>query len=140
MKKILSWFFLLLVIFVSFSFSDTIFANCSIEWDDFSISWFLNDCKPSRVVWWWDNYTIDRKSWFWSLIQRWITNISFLLWVLAVGSMVYSALLMQLSWGEDEKITKAKSIFKWTVIWFLLLISVNAILYLVVTLSYELAS
>ena len=140
-KKIL----LLITLFLSFFIVWNIWVSatdCSLEdVDDFNVWKFLDDCKPSKVVWnsTWTGYEIDRDSSFWGMIAWWIQNISFILWIFAVWAIVYSWFLLQISFWEDEKIKKAKDIFKWSLIWFIGLISINAIIYLVITIIYELA-
>lgn len=137
MKKI----FLLLLLIFSFFLSNDVFGGLC-KYDDTttsSISSFLNDCKPESVVW---RNTTDMKieSWFKTKINAWVKNISLILWFLAVGSLVYAGLIMQLSAGEDEKIKKAKNIIKWTLLWFLLLISASGIIYLVINVFFWLAT
>lgn len=105
------------------------------EWSD--LSSFLDGCKPSTVVWASD---MKVEGWFKEKINQWIKNISLILWVLAVWSLVYAWLLMQLSAWEDEKIKKGKNLIKWTLIWFLLLISASGIIYLVVNVFFWLWS
>jgi hypothetical protein len=97
------------------------------EWA--SLSSFLNWCKPKTVVWWW---TMTIEWWFKDKINDWIQYIALILWVWAVWALVYAAILLQLSGGEDEQIKKAKNIVKWTIIWFLLLVSASWIIYIVI--------
>lgn len=106
------------------------------EWNG-SLSDFLNGCKPSTVV---GASDMKVEGWFKTTINKWVKNISLVLWVLAVWSLVYAWLLMQLSAWEDEKIKKAKNLIKWTLIWFLLLISASGIIYLVVNVFFGLWS
>lgn len=98
-----------------------------------SISSFLDDCKPKTVVWWSD---MKVEWWFKTKLNNWITNISIVLWVMAVGALIYAALLFQFAMWEDEKIKKAKDIVKWTLIWFLLLISASWIIYTVINVMF----
>lgn len=105
------------------------------EWSD--LSSFLNGCKPSTVV---GASDMKVEGWFKAKINKWVKNISLVLWVLAVWSLVYAWLLMQLSAWEDEKIKKAKNLIKRTLIWFLLLISASGIIYLVVNVFFGLWS
>lgn len=103
------------------------------EWA--SLSSFLNWCKPNTVVWWSD-MKVER--WFKDKINKWIKNISLVLWVLAVWALVYAWLIMQFSGWEDEKIKKGKNIIKWTLIWFILLISASGIVYIVINVMFGL--
>lgn len=99
------------------------------------LSSFLNWCKPKTLVGsTWEQMTIEW--WFRNIINEWIVNISLVLWVLAVWSLVYAAMLMQFSWWEDELIKKSKNIIKWTIIGFILLISASGIVYVVVNVMF----
>lgn len=69
----------------------------------------------------------------------WTNNIATLLGLLAVGAIVYGGLLMTLAGGEDEKIKKWKDVVKWSLIWFLALISAWWIIRLVVEFIFEVA-
>ncbi len=137
-KKILLFFILTFTLFIG----NNVFAEC--KYDDkntTSISSFLNDCKPTSVVWGtWSTANMKIENWFKKKINTWVKNISLILWFLAVGSLVYAGLIMQLSAGEDEKIKKAKNIIKWTLLWFLLLISASGIIYLVINVFFWLAT
>lgn len=94
---------------------------------------FLNDCKPETVVWWTD-MKIDGG--FKAKINQWIANIALVLWIGAVGALVYASLLLQLANGEDEKIKKSKDIIKWTMIGFIMLISASGIIYIVINVMF----
>ncbi len=99
------------------------------------LSWFLDGCKPKTVVWG-TNMRVD--GWFKSKINQWIANISLVLWIAAVWALVYAALLLQFANGEDEKIKKAKDIIKWTMIWFILLISASGFIYVAINVMFGL--
>lgn len=101
------------------------------EWT--SLSSFLNWCKPKTVVWWSD---MSIEWGFKSKINKWIKNISLILWIWAVWALVYAAILLQLSGWEDEQIKKAKNIVKRTIIGFLLLISASWIIYIVINVMF----
>jgi hypothetical protein len=103
------------------------------EW--VSLSSFLNGCKPKSLVWWSD---MKVELWFKKKVNNWIKNISLVLWIIAIWALVYSWLLMQFSGWEDEKIKKWKNIFKWTIIWFFLLISSSWIIYVVINVIFGL--
>lgn len=105
------------------------------EWS--SLSSFLESCKPRTVVWA-NNMSVE--DWFKAKLNSWIKNISLILWILAVWSLVYAWLLMQFSAGEDEVIKKSKNIIKWTIIWFVLLISASGIIYVVINVMFGLWS
>lgn len=97
------------------------------------LSDFLNNCKPKSVVW---NSDMTIEGGFKEILNRWIGNIALILWVMAVGALVYAALLFQFANGEDEKIKKAKDIVKWTIIGFILLISASGIIYIVINVMF----
>lgn len=143
MKKII----LVFVLIISFFIWNNIFAECEYtEWK--SLSSFLDDCAPQKVVLtkknkydeWnmiiYDNLKIEE--WFKDIINSWIKNISLILWILAVWALVYAGLLMQLSIWEEEKIKKAKDIIKWTILWFLALITASWIIYIVINFMFGL--
>lgn len=132
MKKILIIFF----IFFSFFFSSSYtWANCTYREGD-SVWSFLEKCAPDWVVTQKD-MTIEK--WAKDLVNKWIGNIATILWVLAVWSLIYAAILFQFANGEDEKINKAKGVVKWTMIGFLLLISASGIIYVVINMIFGLA-
>lgn len=72
-----------------------------------------------------------------SLIKGYINNLWWILWVIAILMIVYSGFLMTLSWGDDEKIKKWKDLLKWTVIWFIALVSAGGIISLLITTIFE---
>ncbi len=141
MKKILLFFVLSLLFF---SIDNYVFAVCDFDTDNYS-SWTfkqaLDGCLNTTTLVGaneWSN-AIDGSGGFWDKIQVWIDNISIYLWIFAVWSIVYWALMFTLSAWEDEKITKAKNIIKWWIFWFVLLISVSAIVNLIVKIMYSLS-
>lgn len=113
--------------------------NCTYDADNWNIKvWSaLDDCLAWSALVDWSNVTVN-KGWFADKVINWVDNISIYLWVIAVGSIVYWALIMTLSAWEDEKITKAKNIIKWWIVWFIWLISAAAIINLVVSIMYSL--
>lgn len=120
-------------------------SNSSTSWwctynidGDVNLWSFLTACKPKKVAWWSGEFSVS--GWFKTTINNWIKNISLLLWIVAVWALVYAWMLFQFSAWEDDKIKKAKDIFKWTTIWFLLLISASWMIYVVINLVYWLAS
>jgi hypothetical protein len=86
---------------------------------------------------WWDLII----SWgFAEVIKKWTKNISIYLWTFAVFWIVYWWFSLTISAWEDEKVTKAKNILKWAIIWFLLIITTSLIINLIVNLMYSLWS
>jgi hypothetical protein len=69
-------------------------------------------------------------------INKWTNNIALFLGLLAIGSVIYGWLMMTLSAWEDEKITKAKDIVKWSLLGLLGVILATTIVTLVIKLIY----
>lgn len=131
--KILFVFVLLI-----FSFSSVLAVNCKYsDWQD--VSSFLNNCKPSALVWKTWNFSID---WTWSnfksTINWWIKNITLILSILAVLAYVVTWMQLQFSGWQDEAITKAKNSVIWISVWFIAMISVSGLIYIVVNVMYSL--
>ena len=138
MKKILIILLSFIILFFSFTNSFTNSTNCNpdLNWD-FNIWEQLNNClKDTKLVNWKDSEI--SKWWFWGIITNWTNNIALYLWILSVFSIVYWALIMTISGWEDEKITKAKDIIKWWLIWFIWIISASAVINLLVKIIYSL--
>lgn len=74
--------------------------------------------------------------WFKTTIYNWVKNISTILFLISIFAIVYGWLMMTLSAWEDEKIKKAKDIIKWSMLWFLALISAWAIITIVINLIF----
>jgi len=130
----------ILLIFSIFFGTQIIYACKYTEWGDL---WsMLNGCKPKTLVWWSNDLTLDsssQQSWLKTLILKWITNITVIILILAVASLVYAWLLFQLRNWEDEKVNKAKNLVKWVLIWTLLMVSASWIIALIITVIYWLA-
>lgn len=112
-------------------------TNCTFDWE-WDIWDALDWCLQGTGLVSWNNVTVDWTGWFADKISNWVNNISIYLWIIAVWSIVYWSLILTLSAWEDEKITKAKNIIKWWILWFLWLISTAAIINLVVNIMYSL--
>jgi hypothetical protein len=74
---------------------------------------------------------------FAEIIDSWTNNIALYLWVFAVFWIVYWWFNMAISQWEDEKITKAKNIIKWSIIWFVLVLTARLIIYLIIEIMYS---
>jgi len=109
---------LILCVFVSFFFVSDIVSAAGCNYDGTGDIWAaLDGCvSGSDFVKEWD-YTVEGG--FKNLVNKWIRAIAGVLGLFAVGAIVYGALLMTLSAGEDEKIKKWKDIVKWSIIGFL---------------------
>lgn len=97
----------------------------------------LDECLNWTALVNWKNVELGNAS-FATQIKDWVNNISLYLWVFAVFSIVFWWLMLTISAWEDEKVTKAKNIIKWWIVWFLALISISAIINLVVKIMYSL--
>lgn len=132
MKKILLssllWAFLC-VIYIS-GWLQVIYASCSwSEW--WSVGWQFDNCLSwTQLV----NSRGDMSlTWgFKTQVTKWTTNVATLLWLLAIGAIVYGWLLMTLSAWEEEKVKKWKDIVKWSLLWFLALILAWALVRIVI--------
>lgn len=131
MKKI---FIVLSVFIISLFFVniDNSFA-CSWNWDlkssvDWCFSW-------SDLIQSWD-LKVDGSD-FKGKINDWTKRIAFYLWLWAVISIVFSWFTLVTSSWDDEKINKAKDIFKWSIFWFLGIIFASLIILLVINLFYS---
>ena len=137
MKKFFSSSVLVLIVSIIFIpiFSLTLYATCGwSEW--WSVAWQFDNC-----LWWtqlvdsaWD---MRLDGGFRTQVMNWTTNIATLLWLLAIGWIVYGGLLMTLAAWEDEKIKKWKEIVKWSLIWFLALVSASALVRIVIEFIYS---
>lgn len=125
---------ILFILFFLFTFSLTFIVN----WDydtAWTVSDNLNNFKPNTLVWTEvDKYNIE---WgFKTQISTIVKNISIALSIIAVWALVFAGLKMTLSMWKDEDIKKAKDIIKWTIIWYLALISAWAIIAIVINFIY----
>lgn len=133
MKKLL-----LLVIFLISSLLS--FASFADWWCWYSegatlsdnLKWCLQD---SALVSWSEDLKID--SWFKDYIVRWTNNISLYLWIFSVlGIVLWSFNLVSSAWKED-KITKAKNVIKWSIVWFIWVITSALIINLIVKIMFS---
>lgn len=134
MRKLL----LLLILLFSFnnSFAEEVKSTNYGSYDEWaSVSDNLNSFAPENLV---GVDKIDYKvEWdFKNQISIIVKNISIALSIIAVWSLVFAALKMTLSQWKDEDIKKAKDIIKWTIIWYLALISAWAIIAIVINFIY----
>lgn len=132
MKKL--FIILSVFIFSLFSISSVLAWNC--DYNNWTISSELKDCLTSSPL-----VASDAKiigwNWFQNTIKTWIKNISLYLWIGAVLWIVYGSFMLTISVWEDEKVNKAKDIIKWSIIWFLWLISASFIINLIVRVIYS---
>ena len=133
-KKII----LLIILFFSFIWTNIALENC-----DYNADWWLvktlTDCiDESNFKWVVPEDNLDLSNWNWVsiLISKWVKNIATILFVIAVWALVYASYLLVLSGREDEKVKKWKDIIKWTIIWFVWLLTAWLIVMLVVKMGY----
>ncbi len=74
------------------------------------------------------------------IINDLISTLWILLSIWAIIMIVYSGLLMTLSWWNDEKVKKWKDLLKWTLIWYIALLTAWWIVSFVISLIYNIAS
>lgn len=132
MRKILSILSILFFsLFLSFDYS---YSECSYSswvtlkdnlWECFNNSAFV-----------WNNEDVIIWEWFDKQIQKWTTWIATFLWIMSVFGIVYGTVFMVTSAWEDEKINKWKTAIKWSVIWFIAILSASAIVNIVIKLVY----
>lgn len=132
MKKILlGLIFIFTLSVVNLGFATN---NCNYsEWG--TISSNLENClSDSSLVKWTD---AQISSWFRNYITKWTNNISLFLWVLAVTWIAIGAFMLTTSAGESDKVSKAKSIIQWSVVWFIWVLTAALIINLIVRIMYS---
>lgn len=135
MKKLFIYFAIIIAGFCFFS-QEITFANCSYNsWAnvDANVNNCFNNGQSTAVKT--NDATIETG--FKSMISNWVENIALILGLLSVGSLIYGALSMTLSTWDDEKIKKSKDIVKWSIIWFIAILSASTIVSLVINFMYK---
>ncbi|MDD5377195.1 MAG: hypothetical protein PHH16_03695 [Candidatus Gracilibacteria bacterium] len=112
---------LIVVLFVFFSFSPA-FADCSsmaIE-NGGSVQSALDGCKPGGSIASSDGYAIDKgvKAKVVKITNQLILAGS----ILSVGGIVFAAILYVTALGDGEKVKKAKTALKFSVVGFVLML------------------
>lgn len=142
MKKICVYIALIIMIVTGLS-AQSFATSCVYNHEDKqnSLSKQVSNCFKN-----WET-TVVQVSWeakieweFKKMVTNWIDNIALLLWLLSVGSLIYGALSMTLSTWDDEKINKSKDIVKWSLIWFIAVLSAATVVTLVINFMYEIWS
>lgn len=134
-KKI---FLAILLCFSIFSLNlnfETVNASCNYSQYD-TLSKWLEDCFSDSKLVKAENLKIEW-DWFKQKIIDWRNRIAFFVWIFAVLWLVVSGFTLVTSAWDDEKINKAKSIFKWTLFWVLAVIFASAIITLVINIFYS---
>jgi len=139
LKKIL-W--LMIIGIAVFFILNTFNTNASFNADACNYSWDpsidLSTClakSDSKLVDPW--YDLDIDSWFKYKILDWVRNIAGFLGLVAVWALVYAAFMMTISGWEEEKVKKAKDIVKWTLLWFLWVVTASSLIAIVVNFMYS---
>lgn len=136
MKKTLLQSFALCLILIFWNWDFAHADDCRFDgtWGE-SVTNIVEDCVKGTIVvnkddvevgWWANDIVLNFIQIVWSILS-----------ILAVLMLVYSGFLMTLSTGDDEKIKKGKDLFKWTLIWYIALLSAGAIVSLVISTIYE---
>lgn len=140
MKKIISLFCILVSISFMFSLFNISYADCKVSDSDIRNQelWTLLD----NCLSWSDLVNPGDGLIEWGVKEKivyWTGQLARLLGLLAVGAIVYGALMMTISWGEDEKIKKWKDIVKWSMLWFLALLVSGGLVRIVIELIFSVA-
>lgn len=101
-----------LFLFFSLQYTFSASANCSLEWD---ISSAVERCVDGTWLYVASDWKIEGG--MRQVVLSWVKNISLYIWIFAVFAIVFAAFMLVISTGNDEKINKAKDIFKWAVLW-----------------------
>lgn len=131
-KKILILALLSSIIPLLFTFP-VIAANCDWNW---SVGSSLDGCLSDSNLVSASGPTLIEGSVKYQII-RWTTALWGVLGLLAVGAIVYGALLMTLSGGEDERIKKWKDVVKWSMVWFLWIVIAGGLVRIVIELIFS---
>lgn len=132
LKKILLTIILLTTIF---SLNNLVAAECIYD-SEFTNANNLASCGlGERLV---EPWNVEIGSWkFKDSILIWIRNIAWFLGLIAVWSLVYAAFMMTISGWEEEKTKKAKDIVKWTILWFLWIVTASSLIAIIVNFMYS---
>ncbi len=135
MKKLFIYFAIIVAGFCFF-LQEITFANCSYStWSNVKEN--VGECFTSGQT---SAVHVDDakiETGFKSMISNWVENIALILGLLSVGSLIYWALSMTLSTWDDEKIKKSKDIVKWSIIWFIAILSASTVVSLVINFMYQ---
>lgn len=94
----------------------------------------LNLAKPDLEDW--EGLKASGEN-FANMIHTWIRAIWFYLWIFAVFFLAYAWFLLVTSAWKEEKISRAKTVVLWTLVWFLLVIFAATIVALIIRLFYK---
>ena len=137
MKRILV---LVVAITLSLGFHTSYSADCNFDGDSSqAIQNLVDGCMDGTMVI--DDQNKDLNSWSWTneLINSLIQWLWVILAIWAIAMLVYSWFLMTISAGDDEKVKKWKELFKWTIIWFIALVSAWWLVSLLISFIFDFA-
>jgi len=114
----------------------TFAAECDQNWEwNVDVGNALVDCiHGSDVVHSWGDFSVEGN--FKTKISAWTRAIASFLSLLAVGAIVYGAFLMTISGWDDEKIKKGKDIVKWSIVWFLWVVTAGGLISILVNFIF----
>lgn len=131
LRKIITLILLSLLFIVSLDFT---YSDCTYTKGGGNYAWDLDKClRDTNLV---DSWSLEVDWWFKDFILRWVTIISSFFALLAVFALASWAFKFVTSAWEEEKIKKAKDMIKWSLLWFLVIISSSAIITLVIERFY----
>lgn len=111
-----------------------VFASSCSLWSD------IGDSVTSCLEWT-DVFPVTgdlvAEGWLKDTLINWIKNIWVVLSLFAVSWIVVWSYFMVFSSWEEEKVKKWKDIVKWSMLWFLWIISSSTIIWLIVNLMYS---
>lgn len=131
-------FFILLVLLLS-TYSVWL-AECEFDPNSSNISTSIWDCLSSddgilvKPTW---DLDVSEGSWFRDTLNKWITSIWSILWLLAVFAIAYGWFTLVVSTWDDDKLKKWKDIVKWWILWFLWVVSASFLITALVKIIYS---
>ncbi len=139
MKNLKKIIILIISTLFIFSWINNVTYSADDAWSG-SVSDFLDNHKADNLAWnsWsgTNNYWIWEE-WFDSFKNKIISNVMIVSWLWAVAMIVFSGLMMVLAGWADEKVTKAKNMLKWSVLWLVWIIMAWWLANIIVWLFYS---
>lgn len=132
MKKFLLFIVSFVFIFWIIFFQINTFADCSYDW---WLSSSLDSCFQNSKLVKADDLRVDK--WLQEKLLTWKNRLAFYLWIAAVFSIAFSWFIMTISAWNEEKINKAKTVFNWSIAWFLIIVLGATIITVIVKLFYS---
>ena len=132
-------FFILLALLLS-TYSVWL-AECKYDPDSTeSISTSIGNCLSSgsgvlvKPTW---DLDVSEGNGFRDTLNKWITAIWSILWLLAVFAIAYGWFTLVVSTWDDDKLKKWKDIVKWWILWFLWVVSASFLITALVKIIYS---